>query len=189
MKRFKVTIFTEKYMQHRMDDKKLEDWEKERGKIIERDDIAKEDLIRAEFHCYRNSNNKCYVPAEHIKQSLINGGTQVKSKMGNSRKSMTNIVAGLFRVVPEHIEVSNFDAVDKRSAVNRNIKARIIVIRPRWNNLSLSFEIEVRNDTITKETVRSILDNAGTMYGIGSYRPEHRGEFGVFEVTAFEEIK
>ena len=189
MKKFKVTIFTERYMQHRMDDKKLADWEKERGTIIERNDIALEDLKRAEFHCYRNKAGKCYVPSEHIKQSLINGGGQVKSKVGNGRKSMTNIVAGLFTIQPEEILVRDFDEIDKRSAVNRNVKARIITIRPRWNELTLDFTISVKNDTITKETVKSIIENAGIIYGIGSYRPEHKGEFGVFEITKFEELK
>jgi hypothetical protein len=172
-----------------MDDQKLEAWEKERGGIIEREDIAHTDLVRAEFHCYRNIDNKCFVPSEHIKQSMVNGGGQVKSKVGNGRKSMTNIVAGLFSIEPEEILIRDFDTIDKRSAVNRNVKARIITIRPRWNKLSLEFTVIVKNDTITSETVKSILEQAGIMYGIGSYRPEHKGEFGVFETTSFKEIK
>jgi len=102
---------------------------------------------------------------------------------------MTNIVAGLFTVSPEEIVVRDFDTIDKRSAVNRNVKARIIAIRPRWNDLTLSFTITVKNDTVTKETVSSILEYAGTMFGIGSYRPEHKGEFGVFEVKEFKPLK
>lgn len=172
-----------------MSDEKLEEWEKKRGVIIERDDIAYTDLVRAEFHCYRNKDGRCYVPSEHIKQSLINGGGQVKSKVGNGRKSMTNIVAGLFTVSPEEILIRDFDTIDKRSAVNRNVKARIITIRPRWNELELEFTILVKNDTVTKETVKSIIENAGVMYGIGSYRPEHKGEFGVFDIVKFEELK
>jgi len=27
------------------------------------------------------------------------------------------------------------------------------------------------------------------MFGIGSYRPQHKGKFGVFEVTSFKELK
>lgn len=189
MKKYSVTIFTEKYMQHRMDDQKLEDWEKKRGQIIERDDVALDDLKRAEFHCYRNADGKCFIPSEHIKQAMVNGGTQVKSKVGNGRKSMTNIVAGLFSVQPEEILVRDFDTIDKRSAVNRNVKARIITVRPRWNKLEITFTLLVKNDTITKQTIQDILYHSGILYGIGSYRPEHKGEFGVFEVTSFKEVK
>ncbi len=52
MKQFKIKIAgLTPYLQHRMDDLKLEAWEKNRGLIIERSDIAHEDLVRAEFHC------------------------------------------------------------------------------------------------------------------------------------------
>lgn len=187
--KFKAKVHMEKYMQHRMDDQKLEDWEKQRSKVIEREGINQDDATRAEFHCYRNGNGKCFIPSEHFKQALINGGTQVKSKVGNGRKSMTNIVAGQFRVFPEHIEVRDWDEADKRSAVNNNVKARIISIRPRWNDLTVEFEIHVRNTTITIEMVREILYHAGTMYGVGSYRPEHKGEFGVCEILELEAIK
>lgn len=188
MKKFNVVISMEKYMQHRMDTQKLEDWEKNRGKIIERDDIAKTDLTRAEFHCYRNGNNACYVPSEQIKQALVNGGTMVKSKMGNSRRSMTNIVAGLFHVNPEHIEIRDFDTIDKRTAVNHAAKARVVVIRPRWNTLDIPFILTVDNDTITDETIKEIIVQAGIMFGIGSYRPQHKGEFGVFYTKEFGKI-
>jgi len=188
MKKFEVEIYTEKYMQHRMDDQKLEEWEKNRGRIIERTDISEEDVKRAEFHCYRNKKGECFIPSEHIKQAMINGGTQVKSKMGNGRKSMTNIVAGLFSIIPEEILIRDWDEVDSRSAVNQNNKARIISKRPRWNELKASFTIVVKEDSITDETVKEILKHAGVMFGIGSYRPQHKGEFGVFEIKKFSKV-
>ena len=77
------------------DDTKLEEWEKNRKLIIERDDVAKEDAIRAEFHSYRDEQG-FYIPSEHIRGALINAGAMVKSKVGNSKKSMKNIVAGMF---------------------------------------------------------------------------------------------
>jgi hypothetical protein len=188
MKKFEVSIKGKTpYMQHRMDDKKLEEWEKQRGKIIERDDIAQEDLIKAEFHCYRNG--KCYMPSEHIRQSLINAGAFMKSKVGNSRKSMTNIVAAMFFIEPEEIELPDFDKIDKRSAVNYNVKGRVIVIRPKWTNWNVQFILLVDNDTITKETVAGLLGYAGNYVGIGSYRPQHKGMFGRFTVEKLKAIE
>lgn len=189
MKIYKVEIKgTTPYMQHRMDDKKLEDWEKERGKIIERDNIAKEDLIRAEFHCYRN-NGEYFLPAEHIRGALINAGAFVKAKVGNSRKSMKNIVAAMFFVKPLEIKMPDFDEIDKRSAVNRNIKGRVIVIRPKWNNWRAKFNLMIDNDTITDGTIKSILEYAGKYVGIGSFRPTNNGMFGRFEIEEFKAVK
>jgi len=170
------------YMQHRMDDQKLEEWEKNRKKIIERDDVHQEDLKRALFHSYQDDDG-FFLPAEHIRGSLIGAGGMVKSKVGNSRKSMKNIVAGMFFVTPEKIRLPDFDEIDKRSAVNKNVKARVISIRPKWNHWKVSFELLVDNDTITTETVREILENAGRYIGIGSFRPTNNGMFGRYEIV------
>ena len=182
MKKYKVKIKgVTPYMQHRMDDQKLEDWEKNRKLIIERDDISKEDNIRAEFHAYSDGKG-FYIPAEHIKGSLIGGGAMVKAKVGNTRKSMKNIVAGMFFIEEEKLRLPKEYTIDKRSAVNNNIKARIIVVRPKWEKWKTEFVLRVDNDTITTETVKEILKNAGQYIGIGSFRPTKNGSFGRYDV-------
>ncbi len=170
------------YMQHRMDDIKLEEWEKARGKIAERPDINKTDAIRAEYHCYRNSEGKCYIPSEHIRQSLIQAGTFMKSKVGVRTKSMKSIVASTFMIEPDEIIVPDYNAIDKRSTVNRNVKARVLVIRPKWTEWGAEFVLNVLEPTITDETIIKLLEYAGVYIGIGSYRPANNGMFGKFKL-------
>lgn len=170
------------YMQHRMDDQKLEDWEKNRKLIIEREDISKEDAVRAEFHSY-NDKDGFYIPSEHFIGAFINAGAMVKSKVGNSKKSMKNIVAGMFQIKEPKLRLPNNYVIDKRSAVNRNIKARIITIRPKWEKWSCSFTLMVDNDTITKETIEQIITYSGQYIGIGSFRPTNNGMFGRFKLN------
>jgi len=188
MKKYKIQIKgITPYMQHRMDDQKLEEWEKNRKQIIERDDVAQEDLTRALFHSYHDDKG-FYVPSEHIKGALINAGAMVKAKVGNTRKSMKNIVAGMFFIEEEKIRLHDDFVIDKRSAVNKNIKARVIAIRPKWENWLLDFTLLVDNETITKETIKEILKNAGQYIGIGSFRPTNNGSFGRFEIEECSQI-
>jgi len=190
MKRYKVKIKgVTPYMQHRMDDLKLEEWEKLRGKIIEREDVAKEDLVRAEFHMFRDEKGIPFIPAEHLEGSMINAGAFLKSKVGNSRKSMKNIVAAMFSVYPMQIPLPETWIIDKRSAVNKNVKARIIAIRPKWEKWEAEFELHVDNDTITDQTAKEVLEYAGQYCGIGSFRPTNNGKFGRFIVNSFKLIK
>lgn len=190
MKKYNVKIVGKTpYMQHRMDTQKLEDWEKQRGLIIERNDVAKEDAVRAEFHCYRNGTGKCYIPSEQIRASLINAGGYVKAKVGNANKSMKNIVAAMFFITPEHIEMPDYDAIDKRTAVNKNIKARIVTIRPKWTNWEAAFTLEVDNDTITDATIKNLFEYSGRYCGIGSFRPTNNGMFGRFELENIGLVK
>jgi hypothetical protein len=191
MKKYNVTIRgVTPYMQHRMDDTKLEEWEKNRKFIVERDDVAKEDLERAIFHSYSDDKG-FYMPGEHLRGALINGAKSQKSKVGGATRSMKSVVAGMFFVSPDKIRCLNKDemVIDKRSAVNKNIKARVISIRPKWEEWTSTFEIWVDNDTITDATVRQILENAGRYVGIGSFTPMHNGMFGRFEIEHFAQIK
>jgi hypothetical protein len=120
---------------------------------------------------------------------MINAGTMVKSKVGATTKSMKSIVAAMFFIEQEQILIPNFDEIDKRSAVNRNVKGRVIVVRPKWTKFEANFTLLVDNDTITKEMVFQILEFAGNNIGIGSFRPTNNGSFGRFKIEKLEEIK
>lgn len=176
------------YMQSRMDDIKLDVWEKARGVIIERPDVSHEVAVRAEYSCYRNADGKCYIPAEHIRGSLINGGTFLKSKVGVRTKSMKSIVASTFMVEPDEIILPDYNAIDKRSTVNKNNKARVIVIRPKWTTWEVSFILDVQEPTITIETIKKLIEYSGMFIGIGSFRPTANGLFGKYELVNIQKI-
>lgn len=189
MKQFKITIKgLTPYMQHRMDDQKLEEWEKCRRQIVERPEVSQTDAVRAEYHCYRNADGQCYIPADHIRNSLIGAGTYMKAKVGGRAKSMKVIVAATFVPTPEQILLPDYDAIDKRSAVNRNVKARVITIRPKWTDWSAEFTLQVWEPTITTETVTQLINYAGSYVGIGSFRPTNNGMFGRFELTKISNL-
>lgn len=174
------------YMQHRMDNVKLEEWEKNRKQIIERHDINQEDSKRAEYHCYRNKQGECFIPSEQLRIAFINGGTYLKSKVGTKTKSMKGIIAAVMQINPEMILLPDYDEIDKRSAVNKNIKARVIVIRPKWSKWTASFDMLLDNNTLTKEMLTELVDVTGNYVGIGSYRPTNNGYYGRFLLKSIE---
>lgn len=174
------------YMQHRMDDVKLEAWEKNRKHIIERPDVNQDDLKRAEFHAYRNKDGKLFLPSEHLRQAFINGGGYLKSKVGIKTKSMKSVIAAMLMINPEEILLAEFDEIDKRSAVNKNIKARVMVIRPKWLKWEAEFDMIFDNETLTQETITELITTTGNYVGIGSYRPTNNGYFGRFKLINLE---
>ena len=168
------------YMQHRMDDIKLAEWEQSRGQIIENAHINTETEKIAMFHAYTDKDGNFYIPSEHFKQCFLNGSKAVKGKVGAATKSMKQVVAGQWFITPPVIPFRKFDEVDIRSAVNQNVKARVITKRPKWNVWNCEFTLEVHNDTLTLDTIKNIIYQGGSFVGAGSYRPEHGGEFGRF---------
>lgn len=189
MKKYNISLSSlTPYMQHRMDDLSLAEWEKCRKQIIERPEVSQADGHRAEYHCYRNGDGRCFIPAEQIRQSLINAGTYMKSKVGARSKSMKTIVAATFMVTPEEILLPDWDLIDKRSAVNKNIKGRVMVVRPKWSRWQTGFILECHEPSITKETVQKLFEYAGNFCGIGSYRPTNNGLFGRFQIDNINEL-
>lgn len=176
------------YLQDRMDDVKLDEWEKNRKFIVERPDLNQADLIRAEYRCYRDESGKCYIPCDHFRIAFINGGTYLKSKVGVRTKSMKSIIAAQLMVDPEQIPIPDYDVIDKRSAVNRNIKGRVMVIRPRWNRWSAEFDMNFDNDTLTVQTIAELIKLTGNYVGIGSYRPTNNGCFGRFKLISITNL-
>lgn len=76
--------------------------------------------------------------------------------------------------------------IDKRSAVNRNIKGRVIVVRPKWSQWDAQFTLSVDEDSISIDAIRQIIEYAGKYVGIGSFRPTNNGLFGRFELISIE---
>lgn len=192
MKDYVVTVkFNSPYMQHRMDDVKLEEWEKTRSDINSTDS-AKGDEVRAEYHSYYDPATKSYfIPSTQIKGALIEAGKMVKGKMGSSTKSMKSIVAGMMIVGPEQITIPKYNAIDKRSAVNKAIKGRVMVIRPKWETgLQVSFKLRLKDGAeIPIETIKKVITYAGQSVGVGSFRPMNNGEFGCYDLVSLEEVK
>lgn len=177
------------YMQHRMDDIKLEQWVKQRGPIYERYDISNPEVI-ADFHSHIHFNGQpeYYIPSDHFRMSMIEAGKMVKGKVGGSTKSMSNVVAALFTVTPERISIPKWSDIDKRSAVNKNIKARVIVIRPKWATWDAEFMLSVDEDSIHNDMIAKIIEYSGKYIGIGSYRPQNKGQFGRFKLTSITNL-
>lgn len=187
-RKFKIVLVsTSPYMQHRMDDVKLQEWEKKRKKIIEREGLDITDYKQALYHSY-NDEKGFYIPSEHFKQSFILAGATVKSKMGTSSRSLKPVIAGGWQIEESKLYIQEFDEVDIRSAVNNNVKARITTKRPKWNKWEVSIHLitDDLENPLTVPTIHEVVSTAGRYIGIGSYRPQHVGEFGRFTVKSMQ---
>lgn len=184
MKSFLVTIKGKTpYMQHRMDDTKLEEWEKKHSLVITPNNASEEHAKRAQFHSHCDNDGNFYIPSDQIRGALIGAGTLVKGKVGAQTKSMKSSVSAFFTIAEDRIPIEPFQEIDVRSAVNKNVKARVIVVRPKWNTWQVDFTLNVDNDSMPDEMILQLLEFAGNNIGIGSYRPTNNGMFGRFSVT------
>jgi hypothetical protein len=85
----------------------------------------------------------------------------------------------------ETIEKNNW--VDVRGVViqkNRVARARA-KIPSGW---TINFHIDSRTGLLSPEYLKKLLEEAGELVGLMDYRPQKKGKFGQFEVTAFDVV-
>lgn len=131
---------------------------------------------------------KIYTPSTHILGSLINAAKNFQIK-GKGKSNYSRLVGSSVEVKEDAIIHKYQGWVAWRiSAVNPMTKGRMIVTRPRMEKWAFEFTLVLRDESIGIETIKEILDYAGSYVGIGDWRPEKKGKFGKFIVTEFKPV-
>jgi hypothetical protein len=141
---------------------------------------------QAEKYLYLTSDNKPMLPGFNVLKGLIKGGRFVKIGRGMlSTKTGSSQLIGCVNIIEDAIIIQSKDGwtVDTRTAVNPKTKGRMVVHRPKFNEWSIKFHMEIDDEVFAPDLIRKVIDHAGKRIGLGSYRPECNGPFGTFHVT------
>lgn len=138
----------------------------------------------AEFVSYRRKDGELYIPGINIQRALIGGATYSK---GKGRASLQKPASACLMVTPEHIGLGTKDyEIDSRPVVVPATKGRVVRHRPRLDAWECAFELEYDQNLLTEAQVRQIVDDTGERVGLLDFRPEKKGPFGRFMVTAWK---
>jgi hypothetical protein len=148
---------------------------------------------QAEKKIYADKEGNLYIPGPNLFACLINAGKfhkVGKSKVTTQKSSL--IPAGI-TVEEIIVPMTNGNGgkpaweVDSRSVVIPSTGGRIMCHRPRVDEWGARFTLDVDTEMFHPKFVRTLMDDAGKKVGICDYRPERKGPFGRFVVTAWEE--
>lgn len=141
---------------------------------------------QAEISAYRDPQTQgLYVPATAVQRCLINGATYSK---GKGRGSLQKNAAACLLVGPEErlsLGVETY-AIDSRPVVMPATKGRVMRHRPRLDTWRLAFTVDYDETLLSEAQVRRIVDDSGSRVGLLDFRPEKKGPFGRFMVTAWK---
>ncbi len=193
MRRFQVQITGDTaLLQHRFSDAA----EVASGRATRRVNLTEETPREAaEKVSYKDAQGRFYFPGAAIGRLLREAGGAHKQK--GSRKSVKYLVPAAVLVLDDAIVILNGDGktpvkdfeVDSRPVVIPATKGRVMRHRPRYDKWSATFQVRVNETVLPPDIVHRLLTEGGEQIGIGDYRPEKGGPFGVFRVTKWEEIK
>jgi len=140
---------------------------------------------------YIASDGTFYFSAFSIPNAMGNAGAN--HKMKGSRKSLRFVVPAAVRMTSDRVTILNGSGpadhfeVDSRPVTIPATKGRIMRHRPRFDEWGARFDLLVDDSQISLDMAHRLLNEAGESIGIGDFRPEKRGPFGTFRVTAFDE--
>lgn len=129
---------------------------------------------------YIASDGSLYAPTTMIKAAMILAGSDFPFKGKKSYKQF--IKSGIFFDSEEAKLAPQKYVIDERPIQIGD--ARVLGWRPKFENWSIKFTMNVVDDFLGENTLKDILSASGKYKGIGSYRPE----FGRFVVEEFKRL-
>lgn len=165
---------------------------------FQNDDATRPQLVtrgtpreQAEAVAYRDDDRNVYFPGASIARMLREAGTNHKLK--GSRRSVKFVVPAAVIVPEDRVHILTKDGerrddfeVDSRPVTIPSTKGRIMRHRPRWDDWTAAFTLEIDDTVLPVELIHQLLEEGGRRVGIGDYRPEKGGPFGRFEVIEWQ---
>lgn len=148
----------------------------------------------AERAAYRLPCGDLYFPSAAISRLLREAGASHKQR--GTRKSMKYIVPAGVRMTGDTVGLIGADSrplttfeVDSRPVTIPATKGKIMRHRPRLDAWIATFAVSINDDVLEATFVHRLLVEGGQRIGIGDFRPERGGPFGVFSVTMWRELQ
>ena len=144
-----------------------------------------EAIARSEWRLglYWDKEKGPYIPGMNARASLV-GGAKFNKLGATIKRSTIPLLERIGveyegpREVEELIEHSEF--TDVRSVGMG--QSRIMRCRPIFRSWSLAFDLSFDPEQIEEDQLKLAMKKAGSMIGLGDYRPEKGGLFGRYEV-------
>lgn len=198
MQSYRVLLQGDRLLMDRMPDETLEDLRT--GKRSPKDrSQSKEDECRPKI--YRDANGNIVVPVINLLAALVHAGRQVKiGKVQVSTAKTTNLF-GFMTVSGENMPLLVFDGTqwrqatdedwepDTRRGTNPNGGEAVSVVRPKFTNWAVTATVTFDpSQKVKLDNIETIFETAGRVSGLCSFRPQKRGNFGMFTPVEWRKL-
>ena len=142
----------------------------------------------AESAMYRDREGKIAIPSLNLLSCLRKAAGDYKIP-GKSRKTFRDLIFSGIQITSVYIPL-DCNGTDPEKAWEIDLmpvniqRAKILRARPRFDEWSMEFEIEIVDPLVQPEVLKEMLESAGRFIGLCDYRPL----FGLFRVEEFEVI-
>lgn len=163
--------------------KQLKKITSKRGNKKTPSDLEEQDWLEFQLKLYWNGQF-VYVPDDAILGAIVAGarankrGQETLAGVDPVEREIPLIYKG--PKAPKALYEAKF--VDRRSA--GVMKARVMRVRPRFNEWALAFALRVADDLISPDHIKEAIEIAGAYKGLLDFRPR----FGRFKLTKWKQV-
>ena len=144
--------------------------------------VAKDPERDYEDAFYRMDNGNPGFPTIAFKAAAVSAGGRFADGM-----KMTQL-RGMFRIEGELVEIIGTPTM-REDMVRVGMGTADIRYRPEFKEWSVKLPVQYNADAISLEQLVNLLNMAGFGVGVGEWRPEKDGQYGMFHVETTKEKK
>lgn len=160
-------------------------------------EVAKEQIYREQYADGNGTpDGRIGFPPENVFACLKIAGCDVKNGKKNISKAGGKVTTlpGLMSIEETFIPLTHINGdkaeheywtVDTRRGRLKDGTA-ICLVRPRFKGWTFEFTIEYDKTKINETVLKKLVEVAGSMHGLGAFRPNCGGPFGRFDVVGWE---
>ena len=135
---------------------------------------SRDPQAEAELSLYRNSEGVNCFPAIAFKQAMVRAAKQCDMAMTDARTA--------FHVLGDLLPIRGSDPVARADRVVIGRGTTTIAYRPMFDTWEIDLTIRHNARAISAEQIINLLEVAGFGVGVGDWRPECSGSFGMFRI-------
>lgn len=150
------------------------------GEKVKKKSVQIDPVEDAERKSWKDPKIGYYIPSDMIEGCLREAGKNFKSGRGSLKNTILSSVFCADEKVP--LGRKDYDEVDKRWGTHPSTGNSVLTSRVKFKNWQATLTINYDENKIDDKTMKSLLEEAGSCKGIGSYRPK----FGRFKVEKYE---
>lgn len=167
------------YMPEPMDMVVLDRYDKKRSKqSYDKDDISESDKVKEKY--YYTSDGKKGIPARAFYNAMIRASSYLFDKKDGGMRNIKEGIVILGDIIP--LEYSKEEVLEHWGRMSGQTKAPRKILRNAFYDWSCELTIRYNESHLSPEQLFNILNWAGFHIGVGAFRKEKTGNFGLFRV-------
>ena len=167
------------YMPEPMDMAVLERYDKKKSKqSYKKDIISEEEKVKEKY--YFTDDGKKGIPARAFYNAMIRASSYLFDKKDGGMRNIKEGILVKGNVLP--LKFGKEEVVEHWGRMSGQTKAPRKILRNAFYNWSIILEISYNQSQLSPEQIFNILNWSGFHIGVGAFRKEKTGSYGMFHV-------